>query len=40
MSFYPYLWAESESLEARHRGTVPMQELISLEFDFLQQIGK
>ena len=40
MSFYPYLWAEAESFEKRHRKPIPMKELIGLEMDFLQQIGK
>lgn len=40
MSFYPFLWAESESFEKRHREPVSMKELIDLEIDFLQQMGK
>lgn len=40
MSFYPYLWADSESFEKRNRTPIPMKELIALEIDFLQQIGK
>lgn len=40
MSFYPYLWADSESFEKRYRTPIPMKELIGLEIDFLQQIGK
>jgi hypothetical protein len=40
MSFYPYLWAASDSFEKRYRKPIPMKELIGLEIDFLQQIGK
>ena len=40
MSFYPYLWAESESIEKRHRKSIPMKEIIGLEIEFYQQFGK
>lgn len=40
MSFYPYLWAEAESLEKRHRQAILMKEIIGLEMDFCQQIQK
>lgn len=35
VAFYPFLWAEAESMEARHREYLPMKEIIGLEFDFL-----
>ena len=38
IAFYPFLWAEAESLESRQRRIVPMKEIISLEFDFLNQV--
>lgn len=40
MAFYPYLWAEAESFEKRHREPIPMEEIIGLEIDFFQQIHK
>ena len=40
MSFYPYLWAEAESIEKRHREPIPMKEIIGLEIDFFQQMQK
>ena len=40
MSFYPYLWAEAESLEKRHRQAILMKDIIGLEMDFCQQIQK
>lgn len=40
MSFYPYLWAEVESIEKRHREPIPMKEIIGLEIDFFQQMQK
>lgn len=36
ISFYPFLWAEADSLESRYREEVPMSEIIKLEFDFLK----
>lgn len=38
VAFYPFLWADAESLESRHRSIVPIKEIIELEFDFLKQI--
>ena len=38
VAFYPFLWAEAESLESRIRKIVPMDEIIGLEFDFLKQM--
>lgn len=38
ISFYPFLWAEADSLESRYREEVPMSEIIKLEFDFLKQL--
>lgn len=37
VAFYPFLWADAESLESRSRKVVPMDEIIRLEFDFLGQ---
>jgi hypothetical protein len=37
VAFYPFLWADAESLESRSRKVVPMDEIIKLEFDFLGQ---
>lgn len=37
VAFYPFLWADAESLESRSRTVVPMDEIIKLEFDFLEQ---
>ena len=36
IAFYPFLWAEAESLESRSRRIVPMDEIIRLEFDFFE----
>lgn len=38
VAFYPFLWAEAESLESRMRKVVPINEMIGLEFDYLKQI--
>ena len=38
ISFYPFLWAEADSLENRYREEVPMSEIIKLEFDFFKQL--
>lgn len=38
VSFYPFLWAEADGIEARHREQIAMKEIISLEFDFLKQM--
>lgn len=38
IAFYPFLWAEAESLESRDRKIVPIDEIIRLEFDFLKQM--
>lgn len=38
IAFYPFLWAQAESLESRKRRIVPMEEIIGLEFEFLKQI--
>ena len=38
VAFYPFLWAEAENLESRSRRVMPINEIISLEFDFLKQI--
>ncbi|MBE6088439.1 MAG: DUF2625 family protein [Clostridium beijerinckii] len=38
ISFYPFLWAEADSLESRYREEIPMSEIIKLEFDFLKQL--
>lgn len=40
IAFYPFLWAEAENLESRNRKIVPIDEIIRLEFDFLEQIHK
>lgn len=37
VAFYPFLWADAENLESRSRTVVPMDEIIKLEFDFLEQ---
>lgn len=39
VAFYPFLWADAESLESRKREILPIEEIICLEFDFLQQIS-
>lgn len=39
-SFYPFLWAAAESIEKRHREQLPMNEIIALEFEFLEQLTK
>ncbi len=39
ISFYPFLWAEAESLEARYRGTVPVLESFQLQFDLARQLN-
>lgn len=39
IAFYPFLWAEAESLESRTRKTVPIREIIELEFDILRQLN-
>lgn len=38
VAFYPFLWAEAESLESRMRKVVPINEIIGLEFDYLKQM--
>ncbi|MDE5779097.1 MAG: DUF2625 domain-containing protein [Lachnospiraceae bacterium] len=40
VAFYPFLWAEEESLESRWHSIVPMKEIIGLEFEFLKQMQK
>ena len=41
MSFYPFLWAEAENLDSRHRGSVPVLEAFNLQFDMaLQDNGR
>lgn len=39
MFFYPLLWTEAESVDSRHRGTVPVLESYNLQFDFARQIN-
>ncbi len=38
VAFYPFLWAETESLESRLRRIIPIDEIIGLEFDFLNEM--
>ena len=38
ISFYPFLWAEAESLDSRYRKEIPISEIIKLEFDFFKQL--
>ena len=38
VSFYPFLWAEADSLEARYREFLLMEEIIGMEFEFLSQM--
>ncbi len=38
VAFYPFLWAEAKKLEGRKRTVVPINEIIGLEFDFLEQM--
>ncbi len=40
VAFYPFLWANAKNLESRKRSIVPIDEIIRLEFDFLDQIRK
>lgn len=40
IAFYPFLWTKAENLECRHREIVPIDEIIRLEFDFLEQLYK
>ena len=40
VAFYPFLWAEAESLESRVRKVVPMDEILRLQFAFLGQNDK
>lgn len=35
VAFYPFLWANAKDLESRKRSKVPIDEIIRLEFDFL-----
>lgn len=37
VAFYPFLWADAENLKSRSRTVVPMDEIIKLEFDILEQ---
>ncbi len=39
MSFFPFLWAEAESLDSRHCRTVPVLEAFNLQFDFARQLN-
>ena len=38
-SFYPFLWAEAESLEARSRREIPALELFKLQLEFVNQLA-
>ncbi|MBD5507931.1 MAG: DUF2625 family protein [Lachnospiraceae bacterium] len=38
VAFYPFLWAKAENLESRSRKITSINEIISLEFDFLKQM--
>lgn len=38
VAFYPFLWAEAERFESRERKGVPMDEIIGLEFEYLEQM--
>lgn len=38
VAFYPFLWAQEQSLESRKRKIVPMDEIIGIEFDFFRQM--
>ncbi len=40
VAFYPFLWANAKELESRKRSKVPIDEIIRLEFDFLDQMRK
>ncbi len=40
VAFYPFLWANAKDLESRKRSKVPIDEIIRLEFDFLDQMRK
>ena len=37
VAFYPFLWAQAESLESRKRTVIPINEIIGLELDFYRQ---
>lgn len=39
ISFYPFLWAEADSLDSRHRGSVPVQEAFNLQFEMARQLN-
>ncbi|SEK89218.1 DUF2625 family protein [Ruminococcus albus] len=38
ISFYPFLWAKSDSFESRKRSVISMKEIIGLEMEFLKQL--
>lgn len=38
ISFYPFLWAEAESLESRIRKIVSIKEIIEIEFEVRSQL--
>lgn len=40
IAFYPLLWADCESMEARERKIVPIDEIIGINFALLSQIEK
>ncbi|MCM1327677.1 MAG: DUF2625 domain-containing protein [Lachnoclostridium sp.] len=37
IAFYPFLWAQAESLESRKHTIIPINEIIGLELDFYKQ---
>lgn len=39
MSFQPFLWAKADSLDSRHRGSVPVLEAFNLQFDLARQLN-
>lgn len=39
ISFYPFLWAEADSLDSRHRRSVPAQEAFNLQFEMARQLN-
>ena len=39
-SFYPFLWAEGEPINERHRSAVPVREAWGVKVDLVEQMGQ
>lgn len=39
VAFYPFLWADAESIDTRSRKIIPMSEIIGIQFEYMRQLG-